>query len=215
MDHTPGQRQFVDVEKLRVYYRGRHHMDDVAFEAMIVDRKKAQELYADKHRAVLVDMAKDAGLPMASHDDATEDHVNEAVEHGITISEFPTTLTAARAAHAKGMTTIMGGPNVVRGGSHSGNVSAGELAENGLLHALSSDYVPASLLHGALLLNEKHGIALPHALATVTRNPADMIGMDDRGRIAAGKRADLVRFKRLPDGVPIVRRVWREGIRVL
>lgn len=215
MDHTPGQRQFVNLEKLRVYYKGRHHLDDAAFEQMIIDRKEAQALYSDKHRKALVEMARDAGHPIASHDDATVDHVEEAVEMGLTISEFPTTLEAARAANAKGMRTIMGGPNVVRGGSHSGNVSAGELAEEGLLDALSSDYVPASLLHGALLLNAKHGVALPKALATVTRNPADMVGMDDRGRIAAGKRADLVRFRRLGDGVPAVRRVWREGVRVL
>jgi alpha-D-ribose 1-methylphosphonate 5-triphosphate diphosphatase len=215
MDHTPGQRQFVNLEKLRVYYKGRHQLDDAAFEQMIIDRKEAQALYSDKHRKALVEMAREAGHPLASHDDATLEHVDEATEMGITISEFPTTLEAARASHARGIRTIMGGPNVVRGGSHSGNVSAAELAEEGVLDALSSDYVPASLLHGALLLNEKHGIALPAALATVTRNPADMIGMEDRGRIAAGRRADLVRFRKLDDGVPAVRRVWREGIRVL
>ncbi len=215
MDHTPDQRQFVNIEKLRVYYKGRHQLDDAAFERMMEDRKRAQEIYSAKHREILAEMAREAGHPMASHDDATEEHVDEAVAMGLTISEFPTTLVAARAAHAQGMTTVMGGPNVVRGGSHSGNVSAGELAEAGLLDALSSDYVPASLLNGALLLNEHHGIGLPAALATVTRNPADMIAMDDRGRIAVGKRADLIRFRRLDDGVPVVRRVWREGMQVL
>jgi alpha-D-ribose 1-methylphosphonate 5-triphosphate diphosphatase len=215
MDHTPGQRQFVNLEKLRVYYKGRHHLDDAAFEQMIIDRKEAQILYSDKHRRILVEMAHEAGYPLASHDDATVEHVDEAAELGLTISEFPTTLEAAKAAHEKGLRTIMGGPNVVRGGSHSGNVSAGELAEAGVLDCLSSDYVPASLLHGALLLNSQHGIALPKALATVTRNPAEMVGMEDRGRIQAGRRADLVRFRALPDGVPAVRRVWREGMRVL
>ena len=215
MDHTPGQRQFVNLDKLRIYYKGKHHLDDDAFERMVEDRKQAQEMYSEKHRAILAEMAREAGHPMASHDDATEEHVDEAVAMGITISEFPTTLLAAEAGHAKGMRTIMGGPNVVRGGSHSGNVSAGELAEAGVLDALSSDYVPASLLHGALLLNAQHGMPLPAALGTVTRNPADMIGMDDRGRIAAGNRADLIRFRWLDDGVPVVRRVWREGMRVL
>jgi alpha-D-ribose 1-methylphosphonate 5-triphosphate diphosphatase len=215
MDHTPGQRQFVNLEKLRVYYKGRHHLDDAAFEQMIIDRKEAQALYSDKHRKALVEMARAAGHPIASHDDATVEHVDEAVAMGLTISEFPTTIEAAKAAHARGLRTIMGGPNVVRGGSHSGNVSAGELAEAGVLDALSSDYVPASLLHGAMLLHSQHGITLPKALATVTSNPAEMVGMDDRGRIAASKRADLVRFRLLPDGVPAVRRVWREGTQVL
>lgn len=215
MDHTPGQRQFVDVEKLRIYYQGKYAMSEADFQQLIVDRKAAQALYSDKHRRILVEMARDAGRTLASHDDATEDHIDEAHELGLTISEFPTTVAAARAAHSKGIRTIMGGPNVVRGGSHSGNVSAGELAEAGVLDALSSDYVPASLLHGALLLHEIHGLSLPAAVATVTRNPADMIGLDDRGRIEAGRRADLIRVRRLDDGVPVVRRVWREGRQVM
>ena len=215
MDHTPGQRQFVNLDKLRVYYQGKHAMSDAAFERMIVDRKAAQELYSDRHRRILVEMAVSAGHTIASHDDATEEHVAEAAGLGLTISEFPTTMEAAKAAHSRGMGTIMGGPNVVRGGSHSGNVSAGELAEAGGLDALSSDYVPSSLLHGALRLHEHHGMTLPGAIATVTRNPAAMIGLDDRGRIEVGARADLIRVKRLDDGVPVVRRVWRQGERVL
>ena len=139
----------------------------------------------------------------------------EAAGLGLTISEFPTTVEAARAARARGMTTIMGGPNVVRGGSHSGNVSATDLAEAGVLDALSPDYVPSSLLHGALRLHERHGMTLPGAIATVTRNPADMIGLGDRGRIEAGTRADLIRVRRLDDGVPVVRRSWRQGVQVM
>ncbi len=215
MDHTPGQRQFVDIEKLRVYYQGKYAMSEEAFQQLIVDRKEAQQLYSDKHRRIIVEMAREAGHVLASHDDATEDHVDEAAGLGLTISEFPTTMTAARAARAKGLRTIMGGPNVVRGGSHSGNVSAGELAEADVLDALSSDYVPASLLHGALLLHDRHGMTLPGAIATVSRNPAEMVGLDDRGRIEAGSRADLIRVRRLDDGVPVVRRAWRQGEQVL
>lgn len=215
MDHTPGQRQFVNLDKLRVYYQGKHAMSDAQFERMIVDRKAAQELYSDRHRRILVEMALAAGHVIASHDDATTAHVDEAAELGLTISEFPTTMEAAHAARGKGLRTIMGGPNVVRGGSHSGNVSAGELAEAGVLDALSSDYVPSSLLHGALRLHEHHGMTLPGAVATVTRNPADMVGLDDRGRIETGTRADLIRVRRLDDGVPVVRQVWRQGMQVM
>jgi len=215
MDHTPGQRQFVDIDKLRIYYQGKHAMSEAAFQQLILDRKESQNLYSDRNRRVLVEMARGAGHVLASHDDATAEHVDEAAELGLTISEFPTTMTAARAARDKGLRTIMGGPNVVRGGSHSGNVSAADLAEASVLDALSSDYVPASLLHGALLLHERHGMTLPGAIATVTRNPADMIGLDDRGRIEVGTRADLIRVKRLDDGVPVVRRAWRQGEQVL
>ncbi|MEP3112836.1 alpha-D-ribose 1-methylphosphonate 5-triphosphate diphosphatase [Nisaea sp.] len=214
MDHTPGQRQFVDLEKLKIYYTGKHAMSDAEFDAMVEDRKKNQVLYSDKHRRAIAAACRDMDVVTASHDDATVDHVDEAHELGLTISEFPTTLEAAQHARKKGLTNIMGGPNVVRGGSHSGNVSAGELAEAGVLDALSSDYVPASMLHGAFMLHEKHGLSLPKALATVTANPARMVGLDDRGEILPGKRADLIRVRRAKDGTPVVRKVMRGGTRV-
>lgn len=214
MDHTPGQRQFVDVEKLRIYYSGKHGLTEEQFQDMIDRRRENQALYADRHRRAIAAACAERGLVTASHDDATEEHVAEAHELGLTISEFPTTLEAARHARERGIATIMGGPNVVRGGSHSGNVSAADLAEAGLLDALSSDYVPASLLHGAFLLHDKHGDTLPDAIAKVTRNPARMANLDDRGEIAPGKRADLVRVRRLADGTPVVLSVLRAGERV-
>lgn len=214
MDHTPGQRQFVDLSKLKIYYTGKHAMSDAEFDAMVEERKKNQELYSDKHRRTIAAACRDMGVVIASHDDATVDHVDEAHELGLTISEFPTTLEAAQHARKKGLTNIMGGPNVVRGGSHSGNVSAGALAEAGVLDALSSDYVPASMLHGAFMLHEKHGLPLPKALATVTSNPARMVGLDDRGEILPGKRADLIRVRQTKDGTPVIRKVMRAGTRV-
>ena len=108
----------------------------------------------------------------------------------------------------------MGAPNVVRGGSHSGNVSAQVLAEDGLLDILSSDYVPFSLLQAAFGLPQRvSGIDLPAAVRLVTQNPALATGLEDRGEIAVGKRADLVQI-RVVDGLPVVRSVWRQGQRV-
>jgi alpha-D-ribose 1-methylphosphonate 5-triphosphate diphosphatase len=214
MDHTPGQRQFVDENKLRAYYQGKYGLDEAQFAKMVISRKKNQAIYSDKHRLEIANNCREQGMVTASHDDATTAHIEEADALGITISEFPTTLEAAHAARAKGMTTIMGGPNVVRGGSHSGNVSASDLAEAGLLDALSSDYVPSSLLHGALMLHDNNGLNLSDAIATVTRNPARMVGISDRGEIAISKRADLIRVHRLDDGTPVVRRTWRAGERV-
>jgi alpha-D-ribose 1-methylphosphonate 5-triphosphate diphosphatase len=156
---------------------------------------------------------------LASHDDTTVAHVEEAFAEGATVSEFPTTVAAAQAAHARNMATIMGGPNVVRGGSHSGNVSAIELARMGLVDILSSDYVPGSLLSATVRLTETAGLTLPQAVALVSHNPARSIGLHDRGAIALGLRADLVqvRMTALPDGrqQPIVRAVWRGGVRVV
>jgi alpha-D-ribose 1-methylphosphonate 5-triphosphate diphosphatase len=117
------------------------------------------------------------------------------------------------------MATIMGGPNVVRGGSHSGNVSAIELARLGLVDIVSSDYVPGSLLSATVRLTETAGLSLPAAVAMVSRNPAHSIGLHDRGSIAIGLRADLVQVRMTPldDGrqQPVVRAVWRGGVRVV
>ena len=214
MDHTPGERQFVDEAKLKVYYQGKYGLSDSEFDKMVIERKELQAKYSKKHRLEISSMCKNIGVTTATHDDATEAHIKEAITLGATISEFPTTVAAASAANNAGMSTIMGGPNVVRGGSHSGNVSAADLSYKGLLDALSSDYVPSSLLYGAFLLSDKQGLSLPDAIATVTTNPARMANFNDRGEIKAGLRADLIQVKRCTDGTPIVRKTFKLGERV-
>ena len=214
MDHTPGQRQWRDMDAYRVFLTPRLKKGET-FESRVSERiAKGQEL-APKHRAALLERwrAKGAGLPLASHDDTTLEHVAEAERDGVTIAEFPTTPEAADALNKAGIGVLMGAPNVVRGGSHSGNVSALELADKGLVDGLSSDYAPFSLLHAALLLHEKAGLSVPDAVATVTATPARLAQLNDRGTIADGLRADLVQVH-LHQGVPVVRAVWREGRRV-
>ncbi|MFV0349476.1 MAG: alpha-D-ribose 1-methylphosphonate 5-triphosphate diphosphatase [Halodesulfovibrio sp.] len=213
MDHTPGQRQFRNLDKYKEYYRV-EDMPEAAFQSMMDRLKTEQVEFADRHRAAVLALCSHRGIPVASHDDTTEEHVEEALACGITISEFPTTMEAARAARDKGLGIVMGAPNVVRGGSHSGNVSARTLAAEGLLDILSSDYVPASLLHGAFLLHSDLGLPLQDALSTVTSNPARLLKLEDRGEIVPGKRADVVRV-RVVDDVPVVRGVWRNGERLL
>ncbi len=215
MDHTPGQRQFRDVERLKQYYRGKRGMSDAAIEQMMAERHALHARNAIPHRQQLLTLARQHGVAIASHDDATLEQVAEAIADGIAIAEFPTTVEAAAASHRAGIKVLMGAPNVVRGGSHSGNVAAVELARNGTLDILSSDYVPASLLLAAdRLTREVASIGLPAAIAMVTRNPAEAAGLDDRGAIAKGLRADLVRVW-LAGSVPVVRAVWRQGERVM
>jgi alpha-D-ribose 1-methylphosphonate 5-triphosphate diphosphatase len=214
MDHTPGARQFRDVEKLRDYYKGKRRLDDAELDRFFAERRRLFEANHDRHRRALVALARGRGVALASHDDTTVEHVAESIADGVAIAEFPTTLEAAQACHAAGLKVLMGAPNVVRGGSHSGNVSARELAEAGCLDILSSDYVPISLLEAAFVLAEVPGLGgLPAAMRAVTRTPAEAVGLLDRGEIAVGRRADLVRVA-LVDGHPIVRQVWREGARV-
>ena len=214
MDHTPGQRQWRDLEKMRTFHSRKRSYTDDEFSAFIASQQEKQARYAESHRREVLALWRPRGLPTASHDDTTEEHVAEAVRDGITIAEFPTTLDAARLAHAHGLYNVMGSPNLVRGGSHSGNVSAGELADNEVLHALSSDYMPVSLLHGALKLADDHRYSLPAAIASVTSTVAEMVALDDRGQLAPGKRADVVRVRPLSDGSGAVRAVWREGRQV-
>ncbi len=219
MDHTPGQRQWEDIEQARTYYTGKKGWSSEKFERQVAQATMLQEKYAEPHRAYFVQYCREHGIALASHDDTTAAHVAQARAEGATMSEFPTTMLAARAAREAGLATVMGGPNVVRGGSHSGNVAAADLARAGLLDILSSDYVPGSLLSAVMRLVHDGILSLPQAVATVTSAPAKATGLHDRGVIAPGLRADLlqVRMFDLADGTQqaLVRAVWREGRRVL
>jgi alpha-D-ribose 1-methylphosphonate 5-triphosphate diphosphatase len=213
MDHTPGQRQFVTLDQFRTYYQGKYRLSDAELAAFIADRKRDQALYAEPNRLAVIKLAQARGVTLASHDDATPEHVAEAVAAGVAIAEFPTTREAAAAARKAGLHVLGGAPNVVRGASHSGNISARELARDRVLDILSSDYVPIALLHAAFLLSDESGIELPEAIATVTANPAAAAGLEDRGVLAEGLRGDLVRVA-MYDGLPVVRATWRAGERV-
>jgi alpha-D-ribose 1-methylphosphonate 5-triphosphate diphosphatase len=213
MDHTPGQRQFVDTGAYRTYYSKDRQWSDQEFEDEMARMQEAQKRFAGVHAEDVLRWCRERGVPVASHDDATTCHVDWAHGQGIVISEFPTTMDAARRACELGLLTLMGSPNVVRNGSHSGNVSVREVARAGFLGGLSSDYVPASLLHAAWILHAEVGLPLHEAMALVTLNPARALGLADRGRIQPGLKADLVRVH-IDRDLPIVRQVWREGERV-
>jgi alpha-D-ribose 1-methylphosphonate 5-triphosphate diphosphatase len=215
MDHTPGQRQFRDEGKLRDYYRGKGAgMTDAELDTLFARRFAYQQTYAATNLRAIVALAHEYDVPLASHDDTTEENVTDAIRDRVSVAEFPTTMEAARGLHQAGIGILMGAPNVVRGGSHSGNIAAVDLAREGLLDILSSDYIPSSLLMAALQLPGRvPGIDLAAAIRTVTKTPAEAVGLSDRGEIAIGKRADLIRVHVARD-VPVVRSVWREGHRV-
>lgn len=213
MDHTPGQRQWTNVDHARTYYTGKKGWSDARFDEEVRVAPQRQAEHARPNRAWFAEFARAHGVALATHDDTTAAHVDEAAALGAGMSEFPTTLEAARRARELGLHTVAGAPNVVRGGSHSGNVAAVDLARAGLLDALSSDYVPGSLLLAGWMLTREAGFSLPEAMAVVTRNPARACGLVDRGELAVGLRADLVRVREVA-GSPSVRSALVGGRRV-
>lgn len=224
MDHTPGQRQYADPEAYRRYVVGKGRVRPDEFDALVVRRQQWAAVHSVPNRRAIAELATARGLTLAAHDDATVEHARESASFGVRISEFPTTAVAARAARELGQMIVMGAPNIVRGGSQSGNVSAAELLGLGLLDVLSSDYVPASPLQAVLQLHADGTLPLSDGVRLVSSGPARAVGLDDRGEIAVGQRADLVHVHahalpgdhRHPRGrcVPVVRRVLRAGTRV-
>jgi len=212
MDHTPGQRQFADLTQLRTYLSGKYAMTGPEFDAHVASRQALGDRVRARHAAAAVAEAGRLGARLASHDDTSVDHVAESARQGVRLAEFPTTISAAQACRDHGIAVMMGAPNLIRGGSHSGNVSAADLADSGLLDILSSDYVPAALLTSALLLGDRMGDPAA-GIARVTDRPAQAAGLTDRGRLAPGMRADAIRFRRM-GAAAVVRGVWVRGERV-
>jgi alpha-D-ribose 1-methylphosphonate 5-triphosphate diphosphatase len=192
--------------------KGKHNMDDDTFMQHVAQLKGLRDRYGDQHEVETVLAAQRLGAVLASHDDTTTEQVDVSARHGIRLAEFPTTVEAARACHDHHIKVMMGAPNVIRGGSHSGNVAARELAELDLLDILSSDYVPSALLLAAVQLGQLWG-DVARGLGTVTHAPAKAVGLDDRGEIDIGRRADLLRFRMRAD-VPALSAVWSRGQRV-
>ena len=214
MDHTPGQRQFVSIEKYKQYYVDKHGVPVEKMEEFIKMRLKNQRRHAIDNRQALVKMTREKGISLASHDDATVDHVREAIAEGVVLAEFPTTVDAAKKAHNNGLLVLMGAPNIVLGGSHSGNVSAMELVELDLVDIISSDYVPRSLLQSAFIISQQANKPLHEAIELITLNPAKAINLDNKiGSLEVGKQADFMTVH--DDGVvPRILSVYKQGDRV-
>jgi len=216
MEHLPGRRQSKDVE---AYMRRR--MADTG-ESQAEAEKATQALLnfsdeiSEKVRPAVIALAHAHDLPLLSHDDTELHHVDEALSEGISVSEFPCTIEAARKAKDHDMHVVGGAPNVLRGGSQSGNVAVKDLMSEGLVDILASDYVPRSLLDGAFMVaaDENFEDDLPSAFRMVTKTPAEVSGLSDRGELSPGRRADLLHVG-LHDGHPFVKHAWVHGRRVL
>lgn len=209
MDHTPGQGQFKSVEAYRNYLGKTYKKSDEEFDAILQQKLKAAQ-GATARMEALASVAKAHGVSIASHDDDSPEKVSIVHSLGAVISEFPINLETAQAAKAKGLATLFGAPNILRGKSQSGSMRALDAVINKVADCLCGDYSPAALLPAALALPALAGISISEAVALVTLNPARAAGLNDRGQIAVGKRADLIAVAH-PDNLPQVERVWVAG----
>lgn len=215
MEHLPGIRQSRDIEA----YVARACKSTGESPERV--REKIKVLVADKShiaattRPHIVALARARSMPLMSHDDTDIAHIEEGVAEGVSISEFPCSMEAAEAARAAGMHIVAGAPNLVRGGSQSGNIAVRDLLRARLVDILASDYVPRSMLDAAFMIAADPSLDydLPSAVAMVTRSPALAGNLSDRGAIKTGLKADLIRVD-LQDGHPFVKSAWRSGHRV-
>jgi alpha-D-ribose 1-methylphosphonate 5-triphosphate diphosphatase len=209
MDHTPGQGQFKDMAAYRDYLTRTYKKtaDEVA---VIVERKVEAASGAFARMQELANAAHAAGISVASHDDDSAERVETMLGIGADISEFPINLDAARAAKAAGMSTIFGAPNIIRGKSQSGSMKAIEAIHEGVADCLCADYAPATLIVAVMSIPQKSDLTLAQAIGLVTANPARAAGLEDRGLIEVGRRADLIAVGQ-PGGVPQVTDTWVHG----
>lgn len=209
-DHTPGQGQYADPAVYSTYLKHKHGMTRAEADEAVAQLTLSRDARLNQRASAIEWMEEAAGqgqIRLLAHDPANARDIDEARQWGAEVAEFPTTVEAAEAARNTGLATVMGAPNALRGGSHSGNVSAEELIGQGLCTALASDYLPSTLLAAAFCLAERGTVGLPDAVALITSGPASVAGLDDRGALTVGNRADVV-VATLDGGWPTVRAVF-------
>ena len=219
MDHTPGQGQYRDIE-LHIANMAKARKISEAQAAELVNKRIADRTeHGDSMEIIngLARLARESGVVLASHDDDTAEKVALLHSLGAAISEFPINVAAAAEAKRLGLATAMGAPNALRGLSYSGNLSAREAYEADVLDILASDYHPSAILPAVIALAEIGEGGLAASVALASANPAKALGLNDRGRIAEGMRADLViaergRVPRLRSTIRDGRMIWSDGL---
>ena len=209
MDHSPGQGQYATLDAYRDYLVKTYHKAPAEAERLARD-KLASRLDARPRVEALAATAREHGVRLASHDDDREQKVRAMAALGVTMAEFPVNLAAAREARRCGIATVFGAPNVLRGRSQSGAIRALDAVEAGVADCLCADYAPAAMLAAVFRLPQVSDLDLPSAVAMATRRPARAAGLDDRGEIAVGRRADLVAV-RIVAGWPQATAAWSGG----
>lgn len=215
MDHSPGQGQYRDLELYKLILKGYRKLEEGEADQVIKHSQSRLKLTVET-LSELAALARSHGIAVASHDDDSFEKLDTVQGFGATISEFPITLGVAREAKRRGMLTVLGAPNVLLGGSHSGNVSATEAILDGSVDILCSDYYPASMLHCLYKLHREKGLHLEDLINLVSLNPARAVGLENElGSVEYGKLADLLVVRSLESGYPVVTQALVGGELVL
>ena len=211
MDHTPGQGQYRDLEIYREAMKGHNHLTDEEV-AQVMKNHETKERLTFKGLKEIADLAKASNVAVASHDDDELAKIDLVKHFHTSISEFPITIEVAQKAKASGLYTVAGAPNVLLGGSHSGNLSAIDAIKEEVIDILCSDYYPASLLHAVFKLHQQYGYDLAAMIKLVTINPAKAVGMaQEIGSIEAGKKADLLIIEQVEGDYPVITHTFVDG----
>lgn len=214
MDHTPGQGQYRNLEIYRKTLKGYRNCSDEEVDRIIAHSQARPKMTVETIREIAA-LARENGIAVASHDDDSLEKVELVHGFGSTISEFPITMEVAKQARTYDMHTVAGAPNILLGGSHSGNLSAAEAILENAVDILCSDYYPAAMLHAVFHMHHEYGRDLAQMVRLVSTNPARAVLIGDRtGSIETEKRADLLLVQVLADGAPAVAHAFADGIPV-
>lgn len=212
MDHTPGQGQYRDIDKYKEMSRSYgSQLSEAEFDDSLKTRQNKPKLsLADCER--IAQVARQQGIAVASHDDDSTTKIDDNRRIGATISEFPITLEVAAYAHKLDLHTVAGAPNVLLGGSHSGNMAAYQAVDAGVVDVLCSDYYPAALLHAVFKLHYDYGHPLHKMFNLITLNAAKAVGIDDQvGSLEDGKKADIVIIDETQGDIPVITNCFVDG----
>lgn len=211
MDHTPGQGQYRDLQVYRDMVKSYQETSDEEIDSMILRQQTKQKVTIDGMKE-MADLARKNGIAIASHDDDSIEKLELVQSLGATISEFPITIEVAQKAKEKGMFTMAGAPNILLGGSHSGNLSAPDAIMANCIDILCSDYYPPALLHAVFAMHKIYGMELVDMFRLVTLNPAKAVRMDQEiGSIKEGKKADILIIEMIERDFPVVTTVIVNG----
>lgn len=211
MDHTPGQGQYRDLEVYRHTVKGYNDISDAEIDRIITKHMTKEKVAIEAMQEIAI-VAKENQIAIASHDDDSLEKLDLVKSLGTDISEFPITMEIAKKAKEQGMYTVAGAPNVLLGGSHSGNLSAAEAIQEKAIDVLCSDYYPAAMLHSIFELNKKYGLDLAEMFRLITINPAKAVKLDHEiGSIKEGKKADLLIIEKIQPDFPVITAVMVDG----